>query len=144
MRAPAHPAALGYHCARSAVSPVVAARPVGMEEIGERRMWQRRPHEQVIERALKRWARAGDGPGTLGVGWAGGSNRGRTEQALADLGVKIVAMPLYDEDGRVAEPLARVDVLVSGGTVLNGLIYDQLACRMILRPYVGYNDIDVP
>jgi D-3-phosphoglycerate dehydrogenase len=115
-----------------------------MEEIGERRMWQRRPHEQVIERALRRWARIGEGPGTLGVGWAGGSNRGRTEQALADLGVKIVAMPLYDEDGRVAEPLARVDVLVSGGTVLNGPIYDQLACRMILRPYVGYNDIDVP
>ena len=107
-------------------------------------MWQRRPHEHVIERALERWARAGDGPGTLGVTWAGGSNRGRTEQALADLGVKLIAMPLYDEDGRVAEPLTKVDVLVSGGMVLNGPIYDQLACRMILRPYVGYNDIDVP
>ena len=52
--------------------------------------------------------------------------------------------PLIDEDGTVAEAHEDVDVLVSGGTALNGPIYDQLSCRMILRPYVGYNDINVP
>jgi D-3-phosphoglycerate dehydrogenase len=107
-------------------------------------MMQQPPEEQVVQQALARWERAGQGLGTLGVGTAGWSNTSRTGHALAAIGAEIVAMPLVDTAGRVAEPLTKVDVLVSGGTKLTGPIYDQLSCRMILRPYVGYNDIDVP
>jgi phosphoglycerate dehydrogenase-like enzyme len=65
-------------------------------------------------------------------------------KGLAEIGAETVAMPLLDPDGRVAPPLAAADVRVSGGIPLTGPIFDQLACRVLLRPYVGYNDIDVP
>ncbi|HEX5506287.1 MAG TPA: C-terminal binding protein [Thermomicrobiales bacterium] len=107
-------------------------------------MFQQSPDEQARRRALARWEGAGDGPGTLAIGSATWSNTSRVARALADLGVAMPAMPLLDGDGRVAAPLAAADVLVSGGTQLTGPIFDQLACRVLLRPYVGYNDIDVP
>ncbi len=106
-------------------------------------MMQRPPGEQAVERALARWARAGDGPGTLGIGYARWSNTSRVGRALAGLGAETVALPLLGADGRVPAPLATADVLVSGGQQVDGPIFDQLACRLLLRPYVGYNDIDV-
>ena len=102
------------------------------------------PGEQAIEMAIARWARAGSEPGTLGIGWAQWSNTSRVARTLADLGVKMTALPPVDADGRVPEALAGADVVVAGGYEMNGPIFDQLSCRMILRPYVGYNDIDVP
>jgi D-3-phosphoglycerate dehydrogenase / 2-oxoglutarate reductase len=107
-------------------------------------MLHRTPDEHVVQQALARWQRAGQGRPTLGIGFAGFSNTGRVGQGLASLDAEIVAQPLLGEDGKVVAPLAAADVLVSGGQVLNGPIFDQLSCRMILRPYVGYNDIDVP
>ncbi|MFN8515981.1 MAG: C-terminal binding protein [Chloroflexia bacterium] len=93
---------------------------------------------------MARWQGAGDRPGRLGVGFAGWSNTGRVGESLSALDPNLVAMSLTDENGHVPDELRKVDVLVSGGQVLNGPIYDQLSCRMILRPYVGYNDINVP
>ena len=107
-------------------------------------MLQQTPDQQTIQKALARWQGATERPGKLGVGFAGWSNMGRVGQSLHDLDPNLVAVSLVDENGKVAEELTKVDVLVSGGQVLNGPIYDQLSCRMILRPYVGYNDINVP
>ncbi len=102
------------------------------------------PDPQIVQKALARWQGASRRPGRLGVGFAGWSNTGRVGESLSDLDPNLVAMSLVDENGKVADELAQVDVLVSGGQVLNGPIYDQLSCRLILRPYVGYNDINIP
>jgi phosphoglycerate dehydrogenase-like enzyme len=107
-------------------------------------MLHRTPDEHVIQLALARWQNAGKGRPKLGVGFAGWSNTGRVGKNLAELDADVTAEALVDEQGRVAPALREADVLVSGGQVLNGPIYDQLSCRVILRPYVGYNDIDVP
>jgi D-3-phosphoglycerate dehydrogenase len=107
-------------------------------------MLHRTPDEHVVQQALARWQGAGDGRPILGIGFAGFSNTGRVGEGLASLDAEIVATALLDENGRVNERLARANVLVSGGQALNGPIFDQLSCRVILRPYVGYNDIDVP
>ena len=107
-------------------------------------MLQRKPDERVIDLALKRWQGAGERRPKLGVGYAGWSNTGRVGKNLAELDAEVVAETLVDAQGKVNPALADADLLVSGGQVLNGPIYDQLACRVILRPYVGYNDIDVP
>lgn len=107
-------------------------------------MLQQTPDQATIQKALARWEGATSRPGKLGVGFAGWSNMGRVGQSLHDLDPDLVAVSLVDQNGKVSEELTNVDVLVSGGQVLNGPIYDQLSCRLILRPYVGYNDINVP
>ena len=107
-------------------------------------MLHRTPDEQVIKLALARWQNAKGRP-KLGVGFAGWSNTGRVGKNLAELDADVTAEALVDEQGlRVAPALREADVLVSGGQQLEGPIYDQLSCRLILRPYVGYNDINVP
>jgi phosphoglycerate dehydrogenase-like enzyme len=107
-------------------------------------MMNQPPDDSVVQKALARWKNAGEGMGTLGIGNFTSGTANPVQRALQAIGAETAAMPLYDDQGRVAEALTKVDVLVSGGMVLNGPIYDQLSCRMILRPYVGYNDIDVP
>ncbi len=106
-------------------------------------MFCERPDEDDVRQAVQRWVGAGGG-GTLGIGAARWSDTGRVGQAFAGFAAEPIVMPLLGADGRVAEPLTKVDVLVSGETRLDGPVYDQLACRLILRPSVGYNDIDVP
>lgn len=102
------------------------------------------PDDRVVQQAIARWKKAGDGMGTLGIGNFASGTANPVQQALMAIGAETVSMPLLDERGKVAAQLRTVDVLVSGGTHLDGAIYDQLSCRMILRPYVGYNDINVP
>ncbi|MCA1669215.1 MAG: C-terminal binding protein [Thermomicrobia bacterium] len=100
------------------------------------------PDDRAVQIALDRWKKPG--PGVLGIGNYTSGTSNPVQQALLAIGAETVATPLIGEDGAVDARLKTVDVLVSGGTVLNGPIYDQLSCRMILRPYVGYNDINVP
>lgn len=107
-------------------------------------MMQQPPDDRAIQEAISRWRRATGSLGTLGIGNFVSGTSNPVQVALQAIGAETVAMPLLDENGRVAEQLRNVDVLVSGGTMLNGSVYDQLNCRMILRPYVGYNDINVP
>ncbi len=99
------------------------------------------PDGRAVQIALDRWRKPG---GTLGICRYASGSANPVLQTLRDLGGETVMMPLVGEDGRVTEPLTKVDVLVSGGTHLHGPIYDQLTCRMILQPSVGYNDINVP
>ncbi|MHB8644759.1 MAG: C-terminal binding protein [Thermomicrobiales bacterium] len=103
------------------------------------------PDDRAVRIALDRWNKArGGGMGILGIGNYTSGTSNPVQQALMEIGAETVAVPLIGPDGNVDERLRKVDVLVSGGTHLHGPIYDQLSCRMILRPYVGYNDINVP
>ena len=103
------------------------------------------PDDRAVQIALSRWKKAnGGGMGKLGIGNYTSGTANLVQQALMNVGAETVATPLIGEDGKVDARLKDVDVLVSGGTTLNGPVYDQLSCRMILRPYVGYNDINVP
>src|SRR5438270_5272839 len=106
-------------------------------------MIQHKPGDAVVQKALARWKGAADkGMGKLGISNFQASSANPVGQALAAVGAEVITTPLLDEHGRVAEAHRNVDVLVSGGQQLYGEIYDQLNCRMILRPYVGYNDIN--
>ncbi len=64
--------------------------------------------------------------------------------ALRDAGVELVPAPLRDQDGRVSREIAEADVVVSGGARLDREFFAELkTTRLLLRPYVGYDDIDV-
>jgi len=104
-------------------------------------MLQQAPDERAVGAALERWRGNVGGRPAIGANF---ENRRRISEGLNDLDVEVVVGPFLDAQGRVTPEMARTDVLVSGGQQLGGAIYDQLSCRLILRPYVGYNDIDVP
>lgn len=107
-------------------------------------MFPQAPDEQAKSAALARWrGNVGSRP-TLGAANGIWSNGRRVSEGMKELDAAIVTGPLLDGQGCVTAEMARVDVLVSGGQQLEGPIYDQLSCRLILRPYVGYNDINVP
>jgi D-3-phosphoglycerate dehydrogenase len=64
--------------------------------------------------------------------------------ALSDAGAELVPAPLRDQDGRVSREVAEADVVVSGGARLDREFFAELqTTRLLLRPYVGYDDIDV-
>jgi phosphoglycerate dehydrogenase-like enzyme len=100
-----------------------------------------------VEDALDRWRRpeAWRRPGRVGL-----ANSARVDPAepmhaaLLAAGVELFASPLSDGAGPVAAPLAASDVVVSGGAPLGPDFFAGLdATRLLLRPYVGYDDIDV-
>jgi D-3-phosphoglycerate dehydrogenase len=56
----------------------------------------------------------------------------------------MVERPLRDPDGSVPREVGEADILASGGVVLDESVIAQLPnVRFVLRPYVGYDDIDV-
>jgi D-3-phosphoglycerate dehydrogenase / 2-oxoglutarate reductase len=81
------------------------------------------------------------------VAIAGGAASGlapSTMQALRSAPIEIIQQPLLDAGGRVAEAVADADVVISGGVAIDDAICRQLTrVRFLLRPYVGYDDIDV-
>jgi len=78
---------------------------------------------------------------------AGGRNWRIAEtslQGLREASAVIVQRPLREEDGSVAAEVADADILISGGAVVDDAVLSQLRnVRFLLRPYVGYDDIDV-
>jgi D-3-phosphoglycerate dehydrogenase len=66
------------------------------------------------------------------------------QAALLAAGVEVLPAPLHDDDGRVGATIAGSDTVVSGGAPLDDAFFTGLrATRLLLRPYVGYDDIDV-
>jgi D-3-phosphoglycerate dehydrogenase / 2-oxoglutarate reductase len=66
------------------------------------------------------------------------------QEALLVGGADVVAVPLREADGNIGQTVAESDVVVSGGTPLGDAEFGSLrATRLLLRPYVGYDDIDV-
>jgi D-3-phosphoglycerate dehydrogenase len=78
---------------------------------------------------------------------AGGRNFRAAETVLQGLraaSAEIVQRPLREPDGSVAAEVADADILISGGAIVDDAVLRQLRnVRFLLRPYVGYDDIDV-
>ena len=65
-------------------------------------------------------------------------------RALLNAPIKLVEQPLRDADGSVPAEVAEADILISGGAVVDDEVLGRLRnVRFLLRPYVGYDDIDV-
>lgn len=51
---------------------------------------------------------------------------------------------MREPDGSVPREIGEADILISGGAVIDDAVLDQLPnVRFLVRPYVGYDDIDV-
>jgi D-3-phosphoglycerate dehydrogenase len=79
---------------------------------------------------------------------AGGGQHARLPAAVRDgltsKPVELIESPLRGSDGRVPKEIAEADILISGGVPIDDGILDQLSrVRFLLRPYVGYDDVDV-
>jgi len=78
---------------------------------------------------------------------AGGSDWGLApfvRDALIGQGVTPAQVPLRGGDGAVTPEARQADVLITGAAVLDQNVIRQLTnTRFVLRPYVGYDDIDV-
>jgi D-3-phosphoglycerate dehydrogenase / 2-oxoglutarate reductase len=78
---------------------------------------------------------------------AGGQNYHLAESvvtALRRASVDVIERPLRGPDGAVPAEVADADILISGASVIDDAVISQLRnVRFLLRPYVGYDDIDV-
>jgi D-3-phosphoglycerate dehydrogenase / 2-oxoglutarate reductase len=78
---------------------------------------------------------------------AGGRTFRAAETVLHGLraaSAEIVQQPLRADDGSVAAEVADADIVISGGAIVDDAVLSQLRnVRFLLRPYVGYDDIDV-
>ncbi len=78
---------------------------------------------------------------------AGGANFRVADSVLGPLKeahAELIQRPLREADGSVSKEVAEADVLISGGALVDEAVLSQLHnVRFLLRPYVGYDDIDV-
>lgn len=66
-----------------------------------------------------------------------------THAALLAGGIELLMAPFKEEAGTVTADVAAADVVISGGVPLGAAEFRQLPkTRLLLRPYVGYDDID--
>ena len=64
--------------------------------------------------------------------------------ALLAQHLEVLVQPFVDDGGKVTPEVIEADVVVSGGMPLGEAHFKQLPkTRLLLRPYVGYDDIDV-
>jgi D-3-phosphoglycerate dehydrogenase / 2-oxoglutarate reductase len=67
-----------------------------------------------------------------------------TKADLAAGGIEPVVSPLVDEHGKVPDVVADADMVILAGQGGSAEIFDQFRrVRFVLRPYVGFDDIDV-
>jgi D-3-phosphoglycerate dehydrogenase len=88
-------------------------------------------------------------------GWAGTKRivvAARPESPLADesravidqTGLELVETTLRDERGKLRQEVLDAEVLVSAGMPMDAETFRQLErTRFVLRPYVGYDDLDI-
>jgi D-3-phosphoglycerate dehydrogenase len=63
---------------------------------------------------------------------------------LTGSSIELVETPLRGADGSVPAEVADADILISGGAMVDQATVQQLRkVRFVVRPYVGYDDIDV-
>ncbi len=78
------------------------------------------------------------------AGYAASTLPPNTLAALRAAPIELIQQPLLGPDGTVADAAADADVLISGGVKIDQNVCEQLRrVRFLLRPYVGYDDIDV-
>lgn len=95
--------------------------------------WRQRDHWQMPGRV----AFAGRSAGQV-------SPEDPTHSILLAEQIDLVVVPFQDAAGTVTPEVAQADVVISGGIPLGVAQLRQLPkARLLLRPYVGYDDIDV-
>ena len=107
-------------------------------------MYDRIIEESVVAHALDRWRDAADStPRQL-------PSMGAVRAAWISSGAHcaISACPpqrgyLYDDAGRVLPGFDTADVVIAAAMRIDGPILDQLSCRMLMCPSVGYNGVDI-
>src|SRR5688572_7249545 len=78
------------------------------------------------------------------AGGASSSLSPATRAALDAAPIELIQRPLREPDGSVAREVADADVMISGGAPIDAETFGKLGrVRFVLRPYVGYDDIDV-
>src|SRR5438067_333375 len=93
--------------------------------------------------ALERWRQGWQGTGRVVVTGRFGVGD-ETRAVLEEAGLDIVLTQLRDEQGALAEAAVDAEVLISGGAPMDADVFAGLKrARFVLRPYVGYDDIDV-
>ena len=105
--------------------------PPGAGEIPAR--WQQRDRWQIPGRVVF----AGRSGGQV-------NPQDPTHAALLADQIDLRVLPFKDATGAVTPDVADADVVISGGVPLGEADFKQLRrTRLLLRPYVGYDDIDV-
>jgi D-3-phosphoglycerate dehydrogenase len=67
-----------------------------------------------------------------------------THKMMLDEKIDLRSAPFLDESGKATKDVLDADVVISGGMPLSTNEFKQLPkTRLLLRPYVGYDDIDV-
>ncbi len=62
---------------------------------------------------------------------------------LTSKSIELIEQPLRSADGSVPSEVSNADILITGGARVDQAIVSQLAnVRFMVRPYVGYDDID--
>lgn len=92
-------------------------------------------------RSPARWGR----PGRIAITQ---SRRGRLDDSALAVyrraGITVTTTPLRDDQGNVPNEIRQADVIISGGLPLGEEEFSLFdCCRLLLRPYVGYDDVDV-
>ena len=95
--------------------------------------------------ALGRWRQGWQGTRRVVVASRVGQVVGEeTRAVLEQAGLEIVTTTLLDDNGALTEEAAGAEVLISAGTPIDARAFGALSRnRFVLRPYVGYDDIDV-
>ena len=63
--------------------------------------------------------------------------------AVREAGALVEYAPFRDEAGRLTPAVADADVLIAGVSLKENDFRELEQCRFVLRPYMGYDDIDV-
>jgi len=97
-----------------------------------------------VEDALARWQQGWTGTRQVALASLRPVIWSETQGVLGDGGVEILPVSLRDGDGQVSAEAAAAEVMISGGLPLDEQVFAGLRrARFVLRPYVGYDDIDV-
>lgn len=95
--------------------------------------------------ALERWRGGWHGTRRIVVASRIGAVVGEeTRAVLEGAGIELVLTRLRDDSGALVEAVREAEVLIAGGTPLGADVFAAMPkARFVLRPYVGYDDINV-
>jgi D-3-phosphoglycerate dehydrogenase / 2-oxoglutarate reductase len=86
-------------------------------------------------------------PGVVTYGGRAGGQvnpQNPTHAMILEEKIDLRVAPFLDEGGKATKDVLEADVVISGGMPLGAAEFAQLPrTRLLLRPYVGYDDIDV-
>jgi D-3-phosphoglycerate dehydrogenase len=97
-----------------------------------------------LHESLGRWRHGWTGTRRVVVASSNAIVWPETQRVLDGQGIEIVAVPLREGNGALSPAARQAEVLISGGLPLDAAVFAQLGrARFVLRPSVGYDDIDV-